>query len=290
MASYYRRVFRPSIREYLHVIPGKKSVFGLAKLVWNLVKPNAVTYPVIVCVLTTKCSLKCAHCNNLMPCFEKPYHIPAEQVISDIRTLLSHTDCCIKLELLGGEPFVYPELGKVIDAFKDHPKVMCIAFTTNATVIPDEALLDQIAALKCKKIVISDYGVPTQKPDELMAVCKAKGIPCSHTVSEYWADPGNTEFRGKGKAQLAMEYNQCYSSRYCRTMLNGKIYTCARASSLDDLGIMDGTHDSFDVRKPRTDKEFRKELRKFLTIDYADACNYCDHAKRIRIPAGEQLQ
>ncbi|MCR4591458.1 MAG: 4Fe-4S cluster-binding domain-containing protein [Lachnospiraceae bacterium] len=289
MASYYKRVFKPSIREYLYVIPGKKTFFGLIKLIWNLVKPNAVTYPVAVTVLTTHCSLKCAKCNNLMPCYKEPYHIPAQTVLKDISTLLSHTDICIKLELLGGEPFVYPEINTVIKGVREFKNVMCVAFTTNATVIPGDETLKLIASLKNKKVVISDYGIKTQKVEELMEACRKYNIPCARSVSEYWADPGGLDCRGKTQEQLGIEYDKCYSSRYCRTMLNGKMYACARSASLADLGYMDGTHDSFDIRRERSDKEFRKEFRKFLTLDYADACNYCDHFKGIRIPSGEQL-
>ncbi len=289
MASYFKRVFKPSIREYLYVIPGKKSFFGCLRLLWGLVKPYGVTYPDVVVVLTTHCSLKCAKCNNLMPCYKEPYHIPAAEVLRDIDILLSHTDNCIKLELLGGEPFVYPEINEVIDGVKKYKNVMCVAFTTNATVIPSDETLKKIASLKNKKVVISDYGVKTQKVEEFMKTCRKYGIPCARSVSKYWADPGGTECRNKSKEQLSIEYNKCYSARYCRTMLNGKVYACARSASLTDLGLMDGSHDSFDVRKKRSDREFRKGFRKFLTLDYADACNYCDHYLAKHIPAGEQL-
>ena len=289
MASYFDRVFKPCYREYLQVIPGKKTIGGCFKLLWNLIKPNALTYPDLVCVLTTHCSLKCKHCNNLIPCYKEPYHVPADEIISDINTVLSHTDICVKLALLGGEPFVYPEIGKVIDAFKDHPKVMCLDFATNATVIPNDEILDKIASAKNPKIIISDYGVSTQKVKEFAEVCRKKGIFCEVCEDKTWRLAGGTECRNKDKDKLIKEYDSCYSSRYCRTLLNGKIYTCARAASLVDMGYMDGTHDSFDIRKERTDKEFRKEMREFLTIDYAEACNYCDHDKKIAIPAGEQL-
>ncbi|XME03004.1 radical SAM protein [Lachnospiraceae bacterium C1.1] len=289
MGSYLKRVFRPCIREYLFNTPGKKRIGDLFKLFMGLVKPDALIYPDIVCELTTHCSLKCAHCNNLMYCYDKPYHVPADEVIADVENMLSHTDFCVKLTLLGGEPFVYPELAKVVKAFQNHEKIYCLTFVTNGTVIPSEDLINLIAASKNPKMVISDYGQKAQKVKELSDLCKAKGIHCELGRATSWVDPGGTDNRGKSVEQLSREYNGCFSARYCRTLLKGKIYTCARAASLVDLGYMDGEHDSFDTRKPRTEKEFRRELREFLTLDYADACNYCDHAKKIVIPAGEQV-
>lgn len=289
MASYFKRVVRPCIRNYLTYVEGKSKFFGSIKLFFELLKPDGLSYPDMVCVLTTYCSLRCKYCNNLMPCYEKPYHVPADEAISDINTLLSHTDHCIKLVFLGGEIFLYPELIKVIDAVKNHPKVMCLSLVTNATVIPGDEIMDLIASIGNARISISDYGVSTQKVEEFTSKCREKGIRYQVNVDKSWRDAGGTENRGKDIPQLTKEYNECFSSRYCHTLQNGKIYTCARAASLADLGFMDDSHDSFDVRKPRSDKEFRRELREFFTLDYADACNYCDHGKNIAIPAGEQL-
>ncbi len=290
MASYFKRVVGPCFRNYLTYISDNNKFTGGIKLLWNLLKPDALSYPDMVCVLTTYCSLRCKHCNNLMPCYEKPYHVPADQAISDINTLLSHTDCCIKLVFLGGEIFLYPEIEKVINAVKNHPKVMCLSLVTNATTIPKDDIMDLIASIGNARISISDYGVATQKIDAFVAKCKEKGIRYKVNADKTWRDAGGTENRGKDTAQLKKEFNECFSSRYCHTLQNGKIFTCARAASLVDLGCMSADHDSFDVRKPRSDKEFRRELRKFFTIDYAEACNYCDHGKRIIIPSGEQLE
>lgn len=289
MSLYFNRVFKPSVREYLNVIPGKKSILGCVDVLCKLLKPGAVVYPNITCVLTTYCTLKCAKCNNLIPFFENPYHIPVGQVIEDIDNLLLYSDCCMKLGFLGGEPFIYPDLSKIVEHYKNNPKVMCVEFVTNATVIPDNDLLDSIASMKNPRIAISDYGVKSQKPEELYRKCKEKGIYCERNKSMTWFDPGGVENRGKTREQLKKEYNDCYSARYCRTLMNGKLYTCARAASLADLGYMDDSHDSIDIRKNRSEREFRRDMRAFLTVDYADACNYCDHIKHIVIPAGEQL-
>ena len=288
MASYYRRIIRPVINEFLNSIPGKKRLSEYLRVVSHLLKPNGVIYPDVVVVMTTHCSLKCAKCNNLMCMYEKPYHIPADQLIKDIMTLLKNTDTCVKLQLLGGEPFVYPELLKVLKAIKDHPKVLCTAITTNGTIIPNEEILEEFSSFSRKKIVISDYGVKTQKVDELMQVLKRHSIPFHRAHATVWLDPGGTECRNKDIGQLIKEFNGCYSSRYCRTLLNGKLFLCARSAHLADLGYMDGTHDSFDIRQKRSNTEFRREIRDFFLKDYAEGCNHCDHALKRKIKAGEQ--
>ncbi len=289
MNSYFDRVIKPCIREYLYVIPGKKRLSGFLGLLFDLLKPGSVCYPNMTVVITTWCSLKCAKCNNLMPAYKEPYHINPDEVIEDVKTLLKYSDRCVKLSFLGGEPFLHPGLYKIIEAFKDHPKVMCVEFVTNATIIPEDGLLKKIAEMKNPLISISDYGVKTQKTKELKNRLSEEGIACNTDKAVTWVDPGGTEKRGKDIKALEKEYDNCYSSRYCRTLQNGKVYTCSRAASLCDLKLMDDSHDSLDLRKERTEEGFRKDMRDFLTIAYADACDHCDHAKGIKIPAGEQL-
>ena len=290
MASFYRRIFRPVWNQFLTKVPGKKSMGQFARVAFDLMVPGRTIYPDVVVVMTTHCSLKCKNCNNLIPCYEEPYHIPAGELIKDIDTLLSHTDTCLKIQLMGGEPFVYPYLPEVLDYLKGHPKIMSVGITTNGTIIPKAEVLEKIAALPCKNIAISDYGLPQQKIKELCRTLKKYGISYHRSYARTWADPGGVECRNKSLKQLSKEYNSCFSSRYCRTMLNGKLFLCARSASLFDLGYMESSHDAFDIRLKRTDGEFRRELRNFFLKDYAEACNYCDHYLKKKIKAGEQKQ
>ncbi|MCR5627036.1 MAG: radical SAM protein [Lachnospiraceae bacterium] len=271
----------------MNLVPGKKPVSQYLRIIRDGFLPGRQIFCEMVFILTTKCTLRCENCNNLMPCYKQPYNIPSDTIISDIYSFLNQIDTCVKLSLLGGEPFVYPDLGKVIDEFVDNKKIMYLSMTTNATIIPKEEILKR---LEHKKVVvhISDYDLPMQKVDELIAVFKKRGIKYTHKKDVDWVIPGPVTKRGKEIGQLKKEYESCYSSRYCRTVLNGKAYLCARGAHLTDLGYMDEPHDCFDMRKKRTKAEFRKEFRKFYLSDYAMACDHCDHALNISVRAGVQ--
>ena len=287
MRSYFKAVVRPNFNCLMNMIPGKKPLGEYFRVFKDSLLPNKQIFANIVIIMTTKCTLRCENCNNLMPYYHSPYHIPSEQLISDIRAFLDNIDTCVKLSLLGGEPFIYPELTTVIDAVIDHPAVMYLSLTTNGTVIPDEEVMKR---LRHRKIVlhISDYGVSTQKIPQLIEILKGQNIRYTHKKDTDWVVPGGTKYRGKSKEQLKIEYNNCYSSRYCGTMLNGKMYLCARGAHLTDLGFMDEPHDWFDIRKKRTAKEFQQQFKEFYLSDYAEACNYCDHGLKISVKAGVQ--
>ncbi len=287
MRSYFKAVVRPNFNCILNMIPGRKPVGDYFRVLKDSILPQKQIFANIVVIITTKCTLRCENCNNLMPYYKEPYNIPADQLISDIRAFLDKMDTVVKLSLLGGEPFVYPELDKVIDGVIDHPAVMYLSLTTNGTVIPSPEVMKR---LRHKKIVlhISDYGVSTQKIPQLIEILKESGIRYTHKKDTDWVIPGGTHYRGKSKEQLKKEYIGCYSSRYCGTMLNGKVYLCARGAHLTDLGYMNDPHDWFDVRKQRSRDAFREEFRNFYLSDYAEACNYCDHALKKMVKAGVQ--
>ncbi len=287
MSSYFNKIFKPCINEIHNMIPGKKGFGAYARVAGNLLLPGRAIYQDIVVILTTRCSLNCRHCNNLMPLYREPYHLDADTVIADIHKLLENVDTIIKFGLLGGEPLIYPELGRVLQVVLESPKVMFADITTNATVLPDANLLKLMRHPKMF-VEISNYGVKTQKVSDFAAMMEENGIRYTVDKATSWTVSGGTEFRGKSEEQLKQEYNACYSSRYCRTMLQGKLYLCARGAHLADLGYMDGAHDSFDVRNTPSGKEFREGMKRFFLSDYAEACNYCDHAKGVRVKPGEQ--
>ncbi|MCR4892437.1 MAG: radical SAM protein [Lachnospiraceae bacterium] len=288
MASYFDRIVKPCFNELLNIIPGKKGPKPYFKLIRSFMRKDPVVLSDAVIVLTTKCSLKCINCNNLMPCYRKPYDIPLKEVLWDIKRLISASDLIVKLTLIGGEPFLYPHLGKVLDAVLDNPKILYISLTTNGTILPSEELLQKLSHPKVV-VQISDYGVKTQKVEKLHALLVEHGIASVPDKVVSWVKPGGTEYRGKGRKQLCKEYQECFSSKYCRTLLKGKFYLCARGAHLSDLGYMKSSHDEFNIRSKRTRTQFRKEFLRYLLSDYADACNYCDHGLKITVKPGEQV-
>ncbi len=288
MKFYLNKIIKPSINLIKSVIPGKRTSGEWIKVVADCLLPWKEIYPDIVMVMTTRCSLKCKNCNNLMPHYADPYNVDLDELKSDIDRLSDRVDRVVKFSLIGGEPFVYPHFKEILKYALTKKNFMYISLTTNATIIPDS---EMVKILKNPRIFveISDYGVKTQKVNEFIDLCKREHIKYLPDKVVSWVSPGGTENRGKTKEQLMKEYDNCYSSRYCKTMLKGKIFLCSRGAHLYDLGYMDSTHDFFDTRKEMSRAEFRRGLRKFMTSNYADACNYCDHALNIKVKPGEQL-
>lgn len=287
--SYFRRIVTPSI----NLISTKLSVLSKASDYFRILRdaymPGRTLIPGLVAVMTTKCSLKCIKCNNLMTCYDEPYDRPIDELIADLDAVLSGVDSLVDLSLIGGEPFLYPDLEKVLDYVIKNKKIMYVNLTSNGTIIPKENILKK---LKNKKLMVifSDYGVKTQKIDLVKSAFAAHGVRFDYKKDLTWVDPGENTSRGKSVEKLKKEYINCFSAKYCKTLLNGKIYACSRGAHLHDLGFMDEPQDYMDVYEANGKAEQGKALKEFYLRDYCMACDHCDHALGREITPGEQKE
>ncbi len=232
-------------------------------------KEGSVILPRLVVELTTVCTLKCEGCNNLMPLYEKPGPSVLDEVLSDIDKIATTVDRIIILELIGGEPFCYPYLGDVLKHILDKGYADEIEITTNGTLIPKDEL---IPILKDKRICvrISKYE-KSYNADKLVRLFQDSQI--RHVVMEdlVWTDPGKASEHLDPQDLLIERYYKCPSSKMCKTLHHGKLFPCARAASLYDLGIGKENIEYVDLYS----SDLKKKIHSFLRIPYSNACNYC---------------
>ncbi len=285
--NYFRKNYTPSLYLLSHKFKGQTRPADYARVARDGLLFGRALYPRLVAVLTTWCTLKCRDCNNLMACYEKPYHLDPDQVLFDIETLLEGVDTLTELELIGGEPFVYPHLEHVLKRVLDNKKILFVSLTSNGTVLPPENILKLLAHPRVR-VELSDYGVKSQKMDSVCALFDSRGILYDRNEDLSWVSPGGVERRGKSIVQLAREYQNCFSFKYCNTIFKGRVYHCSRAAHLSDLGYMDFPEDSFDIHEKRDPISCRKAFRQYWLSPYTMACDYCDHALKKKVRAGLQ--
>ena len=83
---------------------------------------NSLLYVEIV--VTTHCNLNCKDCANLISSYKHPDHIDINIIKKSIHILLQLFDKIEVIGVLGGEPFLYPQL-KVWILFKNEYLEAC---------------------------------------------------------------------------------------------------------------------------------------------------------------------
>lgn len=198
-------------------------------------------------------------------------NLDCEKIIVSLRNIVDSLDFIPCVELIGGEPFVARNLGRVLGVLLEQEKVLTVEITTNATIIPQGEILEQ---LKNPKVVvrISNYGSVVDQSKFLDCV-RQNGI--RFEMLEFqgkWVSTGGTEARNRDEEELVRQYYRCSSGYLCKTLWEDKIYPCARAASLAELGIMQDCPNISGLEKER----LWERLYSFYIVPSCGVCDYCD--------------
>lgn len=227
-------------------------------------------------VVTEKCSLKCRDCANYMQYYKKPEDISLNDIIRSFDNFLDSIDRLCELRLLGGEPFIYKELAKLVRYYVSNEKIEHITLYTNGTIVPN---MELVKILCNKKIVvhISNYGSVSRKVDEIAKLFKENNV--IFYVHNYlkWKDFGGQDNRNYTRGELLKVYNSCFSAK-CYTFYRNRLYKCPRSAHGERLGFFKNKVDesiSFEIVENYDNK--RNEIKCMLEREAPlTACMYCN--------------
>lgn len=236
-------------------------------------KERPFVIPRIMIMPTTRCNMRCRGCSSLLPLFEKPCDVEIGQILQDFDLFFSGVDECIRITV-GGEPFLYPHLGDILEYLLKQEKVLGILLITNSTLLPKPEVTQ---LLKSPKILveISDYG-HLEKMSRLIALLEENEVFFKVLTDQIWTDMGGVECRKRTKEELRFNYLNCDQGKVIKGFHDGRFHTCARSARMLALGAYQSERDYFDLKSDDSPEEIRKKLKAVFYSESADACNYCD--------------
>lgn len=242
-------------------------------------------------VVTERCSLKCKDCSHLIQYYRQPQDVDLYLYKPAFEFLLEHVDYIAELRILGGEPFMNRNMGKLIDWYHDCEKIERFSIYTNGTIIPNDGLLEALRKDKVK-IHISNYKVNEDRIGKLVEVFEKYQI--TYFVREYdaWQDAGGVACRNYTQEQKEKIFSSCFE-RNGYTFLKGKLYRCPRSAHAMNLRAMPDVREEYVNLQNRevTAEVLRGELKNLQERCWLEACNYCsgpnNHTQSI--PAAIQI-
>lgn len=254
----------------------KSDWFGNIGRLWNiLIQKEYFLMPQIDLVLTTKCSLKCKNCANLMQYYKNPYDVDKNVIKRSVKELLKGIDYLRSVLVLGGEPFVYKDLNNILEFLCRESKIGKVFVVTNGTICPtDESLIHTLQHPKIC-IRISDYGELSVHKRQLISLCQKRNIQYRLIKQGRWFLPGNVQKRNRTPRELQVHFRRC--STLCRSLLNGRLYYCARGAHLTDLKFAPDKGEYVDLLTKKTGDKRRQEIHEYCSRRKAiTVCDYCD--------------
>lgn len=259
-----------------------------------------VDMPYFELVLTTRCTLRCESCYNLMQYFspKNTYTCTFEGIKAALDSLFGVIDCVRNVRIIGGEPLLFKDIAKVVEYLDKESKVKSFNIVTNGTIKPKQDLLQALCKSHKCSVTISDYSLsPNIKIPlyykEIIHTFKTHNIPYEMIWQEKearWNQPDKIYKRGRNKEGIIKNFKSCLMP--CVSVMSnenlpesktgggithrlnskGQIFICPIASSLSRLKGLDEFEGDFVELDSTLNKE---KILNFYAQDCFKACDYC---------------
>ena len=285
------------------------------------VKLGKVDIPYIELVLTTKCTLRCESCNNLMQYFnpKNQYTCTLQGITHSLDKLFAAVDSIQSMRIIGGEPLLFKDVDKIIAYLGRQEKLLSFNIVTNGTLLLKEDAINALKACNNAMVYISDYSASPNlkiplKQDTLINQLKTNNIP--HCIlwtdkDSAWFNPGKIYKRNRTKDDIIRNFRACMmpcvslmsnegirnekdidnsivkDSSKSNLAPSGALFICPIASSLSRLrGLEEFQGDFIDLSA----SNLRERIIEFYGQDFFKACDYCHDMwlKKEQIPIAIQ--
>lgn len=227
--------------------------------------------------VSERCSLKCRDCSFLMQYYQNPQNIDLDFYKAALDRFLDTVDFIAEFRIYGGEPFMNPEMYKLIEWYRTSRKIGTLSIYTNGTIIPDEHTLECMQDPKVK-VHISDYEHNWERAEKLIEVLKKRGITYFVRRYDAWQQAGDLSEKQYTNEELEKIYASCFATN-CYSFLKGRFYACPRAAHAVNLkAIPDVKEDYVDFTDSTlSGEQLKEQLRRLMhERKYIEACRYCD--------------
>lgn len=249
--------------------------------------------PIINIVPTMRCNLRCRFCSTQAPYYQSPYHPSMEWLQQQADRLFEIIDFADRFIISGGEVMVRRDLYRWVDHLKKYAdKIGRLELNSNGTIEPDAALLQSLASYPGKKrFLVDDYGPEISRSAKKIAeiyqtipnaIVEPRDYFSDQKYCGGWVDYGVydlTQLHRKTKEEAVKCWSTCSSprARYFMSVLNGKLYHCARQVWLVANEIeaekSDELIDLFDPELPIP--EMREKIAALYKMQSFETCRFC---------------
>jgi hypothetical protein len=230
-----------------------------------------------------------------IPHFESPNHRELDSIITDVDLFFNSVDYVSIFHLVGGEPFLYPNIENIIShILKNYiEKIDKFIITTNGTIIPKPTTIE---ILKTNNVIlsISDYSDKLKKLKS--KITKNIEIYKSNNIKHYvrneieWYDFGDLRIKKFMKPDALIKHFDSCTAPF-RGLNDGKFYYC----HLNTSAVLTKAFPLNQNDYVKMDTVSKEDLIKFDLgftdlgyITFCDNCNGCNTG--IKIPVSYEKQ
>lgn len=242
-------------------------------------------------MITTHCSLKCKYCCAYMNSYpnERRRFFSYEQIEKDIDAIFSAVDSVGSITIQGGEPFLHPDIEKIVAKLLEKKTFGIVSIATNGIFKIAE---EKLKAFQDSRLNVAFSGYYDALPEEKMDIFyknielfKSNGVPITVGVKmPEWAMPSTLWNRNYSEEKMKAKKKACKTPERCMQIMNGKLYPCLYSVSLHGIGVADYPEDYVDL----SEDDLSGKIKEFSEKPFYFSCSHCGGAGGSTNMAGEQ--
>lgn len=288
-------VFKQKYKDYLEKNNVKYTWYKNIASIWPLKHKNKVHIYQTDVLVTERCTLACSYCNMFMPHYEAPIHRELDIIKSDVDSYFKIVDYVSVFHLVGGEPFLYPNIEDIIEyILKNYiHKIDKLIITTNGTILPKQSTLD---LLKENDVILSVSDYTDKLPHIQKKVLRVLDTYKSQNINHYvrneieWYDFGDLRIKKNLTTdELIKHFDSCTAP--FRGLNDGKFYYCHLNTSAVRTNLFPLNDNDYvsinDVSKEDLIK-FDLGYTNLGYVTFCDNCNGCNTG--IKVPVSYEKQ
>lgn len=254
--------------------------------------------------ITTRCTLNCKLCMTDVPNLPDRHHVPVESLCRQLDSFFKIWDYATRLEFMGGEPLMHPDIYDVIkETLRYQDKFQDLRIATNATIVPDDKVLELIASCgKFFDFVVDDYGALSKNIKALTERLEYYHIP--FRIDRYtgenqhfngWVKLGDYEYINYSDTELLAQYRECVQVKDAFAIVyEGKVFQCPYPLRFYLIkGILPEKTEYVDLYDDTLTIAEKREIAAGFYQVPTKACHCCfgfSEKKAKRYPAAEQAE
>lgn len=259
-------------------------------------KTDPLHFPNITFIVNQVCTLNCKYCyaytNNYPK--EKRVNFPFERIREDIHRFFDAVDSVTLVPLIGGEPFLHPDLSKIVQEFLKKKNFGVLNVTTNGICKITEKDLEgfdddrarvffsnYLEALSPRQVEVFEKNIDFVRSQGVAAVV--------YNTTPQWTVPVKLTDKGFSDATIEEMKARCLgketNGKYVK---NGHFYPCTIIDSVHNLGIATYESDFLELDRYPNSLALRKGLIDLLAAKRYQTCRHCGDRGVITERAGVQ--
>ncbi len=264
----------------IEVVKRKVDNQAFAKGLYDLrYSENKIIIKNVSAIITEKCTLRCKECGVFIPYYKNPKNHGKEGIIKSIKRLAQTVDCINILTIMGGEPFLHPNLNDICEEVSKIPNIANLVLTTNGTLLPKDEMLQSLKN-SVTHITLSNYGALSKNTETLIAKLKQYNILYNILPEEtYWYKQNKPYKHNRNIEENSANFAECFWVDVASKLINGQYHLCDYSAAIAPFNAVEkGGEDYVDFLNDNlTDEELKAgfinltQNKKVLNV-----CDYCE--------------